>query len=61
MSQGACCHAMARKVEHAGVRARGKKPRKVAHALPLSVARDGNWDAEEVRVAMTALTGNGFQ
>ena len=36
-------------------------PRKFKHALPLSVARHGNWIAEGVRVAVTALTSNGFQ
>jgi hypothetical protein len=36
-------------------------PKKFEHALPLSVARHGNWITEEVHIAMTALTSNGFQ
>jgi hypothetical protein len=40
---------------------KGKRARKFEHALPLSVARYGNSDTEEVRVAMTVLTGHGCQ
>jgi hypothetical protein len=38
-----------------------EKTQKFKHALPLSVARHGNWEMAEVRVTMTALTGYGFQ
>jgi hypothetical protein len=31
-------------------------PRRFKHALPLSVARHGSWETNEVCVAMTALT-----
>ncbi len=31
-------------------------PRKLKHALPLSVARHGDWYTEVDRVGMTALT-----